>query len=422
MSKPEEYIREGHMTYLQYAIEENIENVFELEMCKNNKIQGVLPYQIWSENGKKYMRYNISSLQSLDVFYKKKKLDIDQIILLLENLLEAYKSCKIYLLDINKLEYNPEYIMYDTYQKEYLFFYRHFSEARNGMEELAVFLVENIRYDDISLVKIMHEFYENIVDSGEYVDAIKLVGVVLTRLCGRKEKSKGTTNLEVSSSIECEYEQVQTQIKPVEVEPIRIYQESTLEESEIHKKHKKDIEVGIGIGFIINCLVFLLWKPYTLLKIFAFSAFLIMFIILFIQQKISRHKRKEVERDEIYLQEYNRKIECEEDMQGETRVILLNQMEGILYRKSKELLEDLHFVEGEHIIGCNREQAHIVIPLEGISRIHAEISIIDGAYFIMDLNSKNGTWVNKNQLLPKEKKELNRGDVVGFANYEYEFR
>lgn len=58
-----------------------------------------------------------------------------------------------------------------------------------------------------------------------------------------------------------------------------------------------------------------------------------------------------------------------------------------------------------------REEGDIVLNHDSAaSRAHARITYEDGAYWIEDLNSTNGTWVNRHRL--SRRVELHRGDVV----------
>ncbi len=51
----------------------------------------------------------------------------------------------------------------------------------------------------------------------------------------------------------------------------------------------------------------------------------------------------------------------------------------------------------------------------GISRRHAKL-VWDGAWFIEDLNSANGTFVNRHAVLPGQKFELTNGAIIQFGS------
>lgn len=48
----------------------------------------------------------------------------------------------------------------------------------------------------------------------------------------------------------------------------------------------------------------------------------------------------------------------------------------------------------------------------GVSRIHAEISYENAAYYVQDLESKNGTWVNARKLVGKQKVRISHRDTL----------
>jgi hypothetical protein len=53
--------------------------------------------------------------------------------------------------------------------------------------------------------------------------------------------------------------------------------------------------------------------------------------------------------------------------------------------------------------------------LLGVSRRHAIIRFIDDNYMLEDLGSSNGTWLNENQLSPKQPQVLRSGDQIRFG-------
>ena len=67
------------------------------------------------------------------------------------------------------------------------------------------------------------------------------------------------------------------------------------------------------------------------------------------------------------------------------------------------------------------EDADAKIPSETISQMHARIDHEEDAYYIEDLNSTNGTYVNDEALVYKERRKLNSNDVIRFADVRYRF-
>ena len=51
-----------------------------------------------------------------------------------------------------------------------------------------------------------------------------------------------------------------------------------------------------------------------------------------------------------------------------------------------------------------------------ISRMHSRLEYRQGAYYLKDLNSRNGTFVNGERLMPQEARIVSHGDRVAFAD------
>ena len=52
---------------------------------------------------------------------------------------------------------------------------------------------------------------------------------------------------------------------------------------------------------------------------------------------------------------------------------------------------------------------------EGVSKMHAQITVKDGKYYICDMNSTYGTFINKNRIPPQHPVELSEGCEVAFS-------
>lgn len=84
-----------------------------------------------------------------------------------------------------------------------------------------------------------------------------------------------------------------------------------------------------------------------------------------------------------------------------------------------------HYLTLERMrIGKQAEKAEIVLKNTKVSRLHAEIYQKDGRFYLMDMHSSNGTYLNHQpqRLNACVDYELHSGDVVRFANEEYIFR
>lgn len=77
--------------------------------------------------------------------------------------------------------------------------------------------------------------------------------------------------------------------------------------------------------------------------------------------------------------------------------------------------------EDSFLLGGRNEQADGQLSASGVSRNHARIIKEDDQYYIEDLNSRNGTYLNGELLAYKQKCPVNPGDHLRFAREEYIF-
>lgn len=84
-------------------------------------------------------------------------------------------------------------------------------------------------------------------------------------------------------------------------------------------------------------------------------------------------------------------------------------------------LTEIALFEGTVIIGKSGELSDRVIPRATVSRVHARIRFSEGACYIMDVNSRNGTFRNGEILPGGEEVRISDGDEISFADAGYRF-
>ena len=107
----------------------------------------------------------------------------------------------------------------------------------------------------------------------------------------------------------------------------------------------------------------------------------------------------------------------------ETVILSMGKTEGPATLVSREPgeLATIYLNEELTVIGKMKTAADAVIPLPTVSRLHAKIRKKDDAYYLMDLNSRNGTAVNGRMLHSEEEYQLQDEDEVDFAQARYIF-
>jgi pSer/pThr/pTyr-binding forkhead associated (FHA) protein len=74
------------------------------------------------------------------------------------------------------------------------------------------------------------------------------------------------------------------------------------------------------------------------------------------------------------------------------------------------------------IIGRSSEVAQYIEKSEGASRVHAEISRASGGYILKDLDSRNGTLLAGEAMVPYKEYPLTEGTVFTIVKGTYTFR
>ena len=83
--------------------------------------------------------------------------------------------------------------------------------------------------------------------------------------------------------------------------------------------------------------------------------------------------------------------------------------------------EDVILSSSPFFVGKLKKTVDYCLEKEGISRFHAKITKEGEQYYLTDLNSTNGTFINKEALQIYQRKEIKDGDKITFANIEYKF-
>lgn len=98
--------------------------------------------------------------------------------------------------------------------------------------------------------------------------------------------------------------------------------------------------------------------------------------------------------------------------------------EGYLEYYDNGLAVRIHLGEGLTRVGSYAPSVDYVLPGKRVSKVHAEFVRRDEQYFVRDINSTNGTYINGSQerIVSNQEIELQNGDQLRLANIEMVFR
>jgi len=78
-------------------------------------------------------------------------------------------------------------------------------------------------------------------------------------------------------------------------------------------------------------------------------------------------------------------------------------------------------VKPDFVVGRLQSQVDHVIHNKAVGKVHARIISREGSYYVMDFNSRNGTFINGVRIDCSTEVEIRNNDRLAFANSEYVF-
>lgn len=96
-------------------------------------------------------------------------------------------------------------------------------------------------------------------------------------------------------------------------------------------------------------------------------------------------------------------------------------MPKLIVQNLKTQEEQEYTLPQDNIVFGRTNTCDVELPIKSISRRHAEIVRDAQDYFISDLKSGNGTFLNNQKIKPLEKNLLRSGDLIRIEDYEIKF-
>lgn len=405
MREPE-FVRSNQKSYLRIKCQDDIMQSYEYQMCQHNRIHSFLLFQQRNQNGEQYLYFEVSGMQSLDIFLQTQKLKRDFAVKLANAIVKLCSELGEYALSIEHVDFQPRYIMISANCEEMRFLYSFHDEGKKytKVEQLLECCIENLDYGDELLTEKFYQIYERLL---EQEDNFFLAGEMEAFLAG-------ITN---------EKEVIIEEISMEEGEEAVV---DIPEKSAVAKREYRRLKQGLAGLLLLDAALLFLWKPINFLKIFFCIAVgeILFALLIYIWKQDKRQKKQKIElqQKQEFIQEYAELADYTGKAEDGTQIICIEDMEGILYNLQKSEPQYIHISTGGKIIGKDAQRAQVHIQHESISRIHALVGREGAECFVEDLNSTNGTRVNGKILEPRTRYVLKQGDKVCFADLEYIFR
>lgn len=136
------------------------------------------------------------------------------------------------------------------------------------------------------------------------------------------------------------------------------------------------------------------------------------------QQEERHQKQENTYRYESSLEESR----CQDYGSMDLRILNQEQKQIPLSLIRVKSGESFPLIKGKCVIGRGADADIQIKGNTPVSRKHAEILCENGDYYIQDLESLNGSYVNGKKLLPFEPQKIQEGDIVALANERFEIK
>ena len=451
-----EYKRDMNHNYLiLYGEDEINTDSYQVRMLVGNVIPSLLKCRIQGMDGRFLVYFDITSKQALSVLYEEKKMGVEDLRLIFGGFVKAMEDAAEYLMNPGQFIISPEYIYTDIEKQEIYFCMMpgYEKDIKEQFQFLTEYILPKIDHQDQDAVILGYGVYKRAMEDSFHLEHIK-------EELYKTQGQQGTTTTK-AEQMKTESEQRQ------ESEDFNLEEEGFWENEEINQEFVRDGEKSkrlslpqktgvIVLAAILLCgiaaITLMGYLPYletgTILGIIIV---LVACVMLFVY--VSKIKKKpgalrqgrEEERDKpkgitgkvptdqtdqsqntikSVVKSTNKPVAKSSQLHadyGETVVLSAGAVSGPASLVSKEPgeLATIYINEDLTVIGKLETACDAVISLPTVSRIHAKIRKKEDAYYLTDMNSRNGTAVNGRLLLPDEEYRLEPEDEVDFAQARY---
>ena len=439
------YCRDREHNYMVLEVPEKMQgNAYQVRMLLENEIPGLLRCKKQMVDGKAFLCYEITSRQPLSRVLEQHPAGYEEIQAVAQGIGRALEQISRFFLEEEGLILEPEFLYMDVETREISvcflpFFGGDFQEA---FRELAEYLLKKLNHKDERAILSGYRLYME--TSVEDYCVKDVVGKLYQDFGGEKESCEKPPSPE------------QTPPNAVRKEKIPPCRTETGQER-IRRAGKRKKAAGMaaacflcaaGGAALVHFHIFTLTQAGGALFLAAG-----VFFYAFVGQKEKTEQRKEKKKrhrtkkqKDGWTGETKEEIVCgqrkvleevqgspseeicdfqeePEEFYGQTMLLQKENKKGtpVLVSLRPDLQGSVTVSKEKFTVGKMKGQADLLLDLPVISRIHAQIEKRGEDYFLMDLNSTNGTFLNGKRLASNEYRQICGGDEIFFAETGYLF-
>ncbi len=443
--------------YLILENEQAVNAGYKSRMLVENPVNAFLKTGIVHTDGKEQYVYDITSKTSIYSLYEHTEMDRRFIGAFISAVACGLEACDEYLLPAEHLLFDPKHIYVDQSNDRILFCYYpgSYTTLTDGMNSLAEYILERADHTDKAATTLAYDLYKQVVNE-DYT---------LRELLSRNEKTEAAKD-------DADREEDSFLIE--DINDLYLPDEDDMPVIPIQGKVIMSVCSALLLiitGTILTSVIYgnealtalLAMTEMRVLTAITCAVCIIMpvFIIIKWYSEVRRFKKllneAEDDRDDIYMYLSDDEQTKATGRLGFDRIntVLLSQdndtaaedghigntvrlsddpkqesdngigARGMIHRLvqfSQQGLNELKIDRLPYTIGKKRGICDGIIESDAVSRIHARLVFEGGEYYMSDLNSTNGTFVNGSRLESGDKIRLNINDEISFGKELYYFR
>ncbi len=458
---------------------ENYQECYRSKMMKSNHPEHFLTYDTQSLNGKIRFTYDISSKQSVFSFYENCDIEFQTIRHFILSLKEALDTLNNYLLEPDFMILDPRMIYMNVATKALYFCYcpgeNH--PFYDSLNEFLNFLLSKIDPEDHNSIILAYSLQQSSINKNYTIDdLLEIINKsVFQTPPGQKEEPDIITPLSSEFLSGHKESDNPEHVSSFDFENIDLTTGTISKNVTTSPEAHKNSLYMYGTVSLFSLIMFLLYFKFDLIsqEICLISIAGIIAVSVFFRKKfsektspilenysdfsgasvskekhpdfsstpVSKEKHPDFSGTPVSVENYSSSCDVPHiDRQHENKIVDIFPDQNTSYEDTviigyhspnscpklvytgTDFKSEINLTHFPFIIGKMSDNVDMVIDNPMISRIHAKLYCKDDIYYIEDMNSSNGTYLNNTILQPHSLTELKEGDFVTFSHLTYLFQ
>lgn len=409
---------------------------YRIKMVCNNSIDGLLNTHMQYVNNIPSFCYDISGLQSLSITLENTPLDYELLTRIIYEIYNLIFSCEKYMLDTDKLLLEPEYIFLCSNNSSVKICYLPLktTDFTSSMRKLFDYFLRHIDHSDEKCVYTAYSIHNHCV-TGSITPSILISYINKhNNVHSTNVDSTNVNSININTPNKDSYTSTYKPVKRNISENVTMNNaENIFQKTSTNKNFSSSLIVKsciliasffIGLIFILSLYIFkTIDLPLLIILILILiTSCLIIGYNLYSNLEgpilaISKHDITPDNNSNFYVEDSGSTILLSSIENNDSHMLIYTGSD----MNSQATLSHYPFTIGKDT-NCD-----LVLPNPIISRLHCRINCyVDDnnsiIYYVEDLNSTNGTFLNNTPITPYKKYNLKSGDNISFGHLTYIFR